>query len=348
MRKIFALLLVAALVMSIAPMTFAAIADDFELGTSGQDYEYIDGVKSGDAMPWGETYELVGFNTVENEIVILFEKDPAITRGEFNASDGWVFNWQRNQGAAVVKNVSLEWEDVRGSSARLMGIKIEFVDKLVSVKEVPFKFNVEIREKGTAVNRIRATFEGDFEEARRMPNVNGDWQDVFMDKFYRIIEPTANVNRVKIITDFDDFEISTRLYRERDVYAWVSDGLDDDRYADVAAKHPEIVTVYKLEHINLANAHATVALNLPATYFIYDGEYKEIGRGNSTTLPIADVYYVATSAVDFGELGLIDVDEGPEDLDDLDDDDLDDFDIGGDTGGDTTPFNVNDNPGTGC
>ena len=417
MKKIFALLLVAALVMSIAPTVLAAAPAIYF------DYTDVDGI----TLVWDDdyTYKLdERFDTEADPFIINLlkvdgsrmtikdVKDLGVnfflrsTRGPIKTASGslsvsgdalrytsadvkagvqyiavggdWASPSTANEaqasslvstdlpnGTYLVRIDGVVFDGIDGNGNLLVGantrnragdaryafLKIEFTEELLNVKSVNYGFTIEARGSSGSSVIGRMKFDGKYKETRRYENVNGSWDYIELDEYDRIVEPTANVNRVVIggLAKFGDLEVTTRLYRDRDVYVLVSDALDDDKYADIAAKHPEIVTIYKFDYINLADTHATVKIgDAAATDYIYNEAYELIGRGNATALPLSKIYYIATSEVDWGELGFVEADDEPEDLDDLDDDDLDDFDIGGDTGGDTTPFNVNDNPGTGC
>ena len=360
MKKIFALLLVAALVMSIAPTVLAEGHDDYDTVKEAFTFEQFETL----TVEWGETVSY-DFTTESGKMSLDIEawgggRDSNDLYFTKEAGENYLKKSVFDEFYAfrVIKGAGSAYYDVKlnvqgtGTNRYIKGFTIEFKNELFSLKAVPYKFGIEIRQlKGSVKDRQIVTFEGEFQEKRR-EDVDGSWQEIDLDNHTRIVESDANISNFVIETGVDDIKINTRLYRgdSRAVYARVWNAVSDDEYIDIAAKHPQLVTIYRLNQINLANTHATLSIGAnAATDYIYDADFTLIGRGKAN-LPISTVYYVATSEVDWGELGFIEVDDEPEDLDDLDDDldDLDDFDIGGDTGGDSTPFNINDNPGTGC
>jgi hypothetical protein len=350
MRKILALILVAALVISISPIVFAVPAPTSKFGAimaSATDVEKVTVKTNGDieieATTLGQVFvQVLDFSkdaTIVNRAALL--NNPAIKNIRIREDAGYALGpvtglARTNTAAAGLPEV---WRYP-------VYLEIEFAEELRRRDgEIEVSFDVRIREsRQSAV--VSQKYIVELEETRRF-TASKDDDVINVGNWVRIIEVDDNIRNAKIETE--NVTITTDLFRGRNVWLRVQKDMDFDS-DDTMAFYRDNRAVIAHYDIDSLGINSTVKFDEYSStrfqvYFLAAGEEGNpvhLGAGNvafdmhDTT--INGRYYIASALLDLGDDG-----DEPENEEDPWDDGLDNP----EGGGDDWVSNVNDNPGTG-
>ncbi|MCL2055800.1 MAG: hypothetical protein FWH02_01100 [Oscillospiraceae bacterium] len=357
MKKIFALLLVAALVMSIAPTALAAAVtfkDGHDLGFSLSRFPEtlqnvwvnVDGVTlANDSSGW---YVDVGTKVAKGSATIVeFRNTGGIDPVAINEKIEGELRVRPVNNFAV-KEVTKITERLDGATY-VKGLKIVWAEEFRSVQnDRSFSFNIRLATTQDRNDRVLEV-EGKFKEERDLVIYSGDSASKLNLGDARLLKVDATARNVTIADK--GVEITTNFFANRNVWVKIDADSNNEDVLEFVDTYPRYVQRwFTIDSIGINStikfvdyARTEYVYFIPAGGGVDDAVY--LGTANGSFEFLNGKYYIASSEITLAN-AVVDDDE-PEDLDDLDDDDLDDFDIGGDTGGDSTPFNVNDNPGTG-
>ena len=228
---------------------------------------------------------------------------------------------------------SVQFENRDGFAA----VRIRFARELVSVSDHDFEFDVRINNTRQAhTSDIIFRVEGNF---RNVPTHISDRYDdvctahgevIFSEDFIRDVTFYAGVGVNINLNTYDDTRYYARAFM---------------------VENPGTITDHRaiegIIHINTAASRnatfrsARVDLNTARTYYVFNEDFQYIGLSTDRGLPFSNRFYLSTDRNWAGAAGGT----GPDEIPVIDDAVLDPSNPV--TGGDSTPANVNENPGTG-
>jgi len=340
MKKVLALVMIAALVLCIAPMmaTTAIAASGFSGGSIAQ---------SGSSGT-------VSLND-DGNIEVAFASEAASRKAEIkfllpSNSD----NFAKLVDAEVNALTWVQWKSDK-YSIRTWNIKGNAViDGTPEVKNIGSNAVLQIKTKEHYATTntdgidwaVRVTvYKNDKKNTVGSFEVSGNWKndEIDLDEDYydwapggdTIIKPSVYIKKVEIDAGAD-VTVFAKMFNNRKYYARAYNEVKDED-DDVFNKYLEMDEVIYLDSIGLQVDGNVVKLgHNDKSLIVYDKDLNRLGT-TVDSLPVTSKYYIASKELDIDD----------EDLGEPDDGDGDEFDPGGNTGGDDVPENVNDNPGTG-
>lgn len=173
-------------------------------------------------------------------------------------------------------------------------ISVEFSKKLLSVDEVPFVIDIELRANGDTHENYRITLEGVMHNEEIAVTNNTDFVKI-NDNMVAVAD--HNISNVKF--DLGNGVTTTKnVVKDQKYYGFsaVVDNMDIIReaYPDV---HEVVSAVYKVETINMryTNSHVNIKPKLNPKYpdvtdfFVYNEDLEYLGKTNED-LPYSDLY----------------------------------------------------------
>ena len=331
MKKVLALVLVAMMVLSIAPTAFAVKVPELDLGYSNVGFG---GNVGGDEL-------LV--NTVAPDTswkFYLTNNDPAAVNFYLTKQDvkDSKIDVKARGGSGAFKEVKIGYE--KTTHATLPGaayIEVKLVNPFVSTGTKDFEIIV------TPVLDRKNLKDVEFTIAGTLENYIGDdlddsYEYANFDKDNRVRKSVDYIKKIELDVD-GHLSIFTKLFADKKYYARATNAIKDADM-DLFVTYPELDAVYYLETVGLNSVGNYVKLDLDdKNLFVYDGDLNYLGT-SADELPVTGKYFVASSELDVAD----DVEEAPEDEAGIEDE----AGSNPNMGGDDVPVNVNDNPGTGC
>jgi hypothetical protein len=391
MKKILSIVLVAMLVIGMAPMAFASptstpsltstITQENSSGAIIGTYGYSSGLKTGyptenflnmttedlgsDASPTNTTFDY-GLG-----VAGWYEPTAAQARAEYfidntgNATPGkkWAFVYDGytrksiadekvtaqlrvTSGQRVVDKIEIlymesvtdpdgvKWTFAKDEQPAYL--RITFNNKFVSTSTVDYKFMAYLNKNKRRDQDTEVNFEGSYKNAETTVDEGDSY--VYLSTDIPVVESLAYIKNIDIELD-DGITIHTKFFKGKKYYATGSAGFGsaDD---ETLTQYPDIDAIYTLESVGLNNAYTTVSLNVGGSLPVYNADLEYIGT-TADKLPFSSKYYVAATELDIASS----IEEPAEEPTT---DPGDGFDPGANMGGDNSPANSNDNPGTGC
>ena len=323
MKKVLALVLVAMMVLSIAPMAFAATKDDVtSIGLS----------RGGSAVTTTSDIDLgtyyVGdaklrFDLVDKNGAALYKNDVRDLKIDVKARGG----------SGVLDSVKIKYD----SGTNLAYIEVAMKDPFVSTGDKDFEIIITPVVNKYNLKADEITLIGNFK------NPDGDdlddsYEYANFDKNNRVRKSVDYIKKIELDVD-GHLSIFTKLFADKKYYARATNKIKDED-ADLFVTYPELDAAYYLETVGLNSVGNYVKLDLDdKNLFVYDGDLNYLGT-SADELPVLGKYFVASAELDVAD----DVEEAPEDEAGIEDE----AGSNPNMGGDDVPVNVNDNPGTGC
>jgi hypothetical protein len=323
MKKIVSLVLVAMLVLSLAPMAFAAPGAAKAYGFS----KYV--AKNTEAYDLGTTY-----TNVTSISIPLLKSGAAADYTVATKTDKLSLGYRATGG--VISGVTLEKTAADGTAYVKIAFKA-YTGTTAAKYTLDLYFNVD----GARDVDSNTSFKGEYK--------NDEWEVsggsyAWLDNDKPVLSAKAYVKSLEVDVD-KGITLTTKVFNGKKYYAKITDTMIDSEEDDgYVTEYPDIYAVYELE-ANGWSSSTTVKLNKePADVYVYtvndDDELEYVGE-NDGELPVLSIYYVSETDLDLGvdEEGDAPVDGEPTG---------DGFETPVETGGDDAPANINDNPGTGC
>jgi hypothetical protein len=343
MKKIVSLVLVAMLVLSLAPMSLAAGARGWGYGFSAEwdDGEAWEGAAYGTFVnPTDNT--IGGLDIVNDTTIQLIDSEgDMLTRGDVIANNIGV-TLRVSNGAKVVTGASIVYPDNMGTAEKdddYAYVQVNFLGEWVSVSAVDYRFQIYVtvagrRDSSSETTQLTGTY-ANFEETV----TSGDIY-VYLCDDVPVVHSLAYIKAMEIELD-GSVTIHSRFYEGKKYYATASSawGSADEAFLDL---YNDLVSVHRIKQVNLNNANTTVKLRVDGSLYVYgvdaDGNLVYLDKA-SNKLPFYATYYTASTELDLPEEAVDEPEEEPGD---------EPYVEPTETGGDEAPANLNDNPGTGC
>jgi hypothetical protein len=205
-------------------------------------------------------------------------------------------------------------------------VRVTFKDKFVSTSTVNFKFTGYLTRNNRRDKDTEVDFSGSY------ANMETTVQDgdiyVYLGDDVPVVESLAYLKNIDIELD-DGITIHTKFFEGKKYYA-TGEAAFTSADDDVLTQYPDIDAIYYLETVGLNNSNTTVSLNVGGNRPVYDADLMYIGT-TGDKLPYSSKYYVAATELDVEDPTVEEPTAEP-----------------AADPGDTTPGNLNDNPGTGC
>lgn len=312
MKKLLALLLVAAMVLGMGVTAFAASStykivgfeDGMTLGSyiwfwagegptldpelSGENTRYY----SGEIAPMDEAKDYLYID------IDMFEWEDG-NKPSASTPTGWDYRTGtttiRNSrlavrssfqsGSKVIKEIKLDPKEGR--------IEIEYITELVSTGKVEFEFLIYLTIDGKQYRDEGVTFIGTMKNPEI--NVFKDYDFIDLGEGYVAI---AQDFVPKIQVDIGNgVSIFTKFFKDKKYYG-ITDREPDEANDVVFKKYPDIDNVLKLKVVGLNSTGDVVKLSTDyAKYYVYDKDLNFIGMANEM-LPFSTTYYLANKKLD--------------------------------------------------
>jgi hypothetical protein len=209
-------------------------------------------------------------------------------------------------------------------------VRVTFKDKFVSTSTVNYKFVAYLAENKKRDKDSEVTFEGSYKNNETTVE-EGDVY-VYLGDDVPVVESLAYLQHIDIELN-DGITIHTKFFNGKKYYATgkaAFTSADDE----VLTQYPDIDAIYTVESVGLNNSFTTVSLNVGGSLPVYNADLEYIGT-TSDKLPYSSKYYVASTELDVEDPTIEEpvAEPTPEPTT---------------TPSDSTPGNLNDNPGTGC
>jgi hypothetical protein len=317
MRKILALALALMLVVSIAPMAFAAVPDLPETITFGWSTGFSEPTlnsRSGDDRGYRPS----------GTVIAAF--DTNISRDQWDRFNfGFVV---RGAGASALR------VDLQGTGTGTAWIRVRPVANLDRIAVLSYDVEIFLtRNRVPQAGLPIMSLEGKILNNRIEVNENNNFAIAGQGQYVRA---TDFIREFEIFIE-QSVSITTTAFRNRNYYARANNDISDDDFELML----EYDGIYDVRNLFFAGAWTSnVNLGLTRDDWIYDADLNFLGRGNATDLPLLSKYYIADRELDVPD-GAID-----EPIEEPYDGDGDDS-VNPPMGGDDVPMNVNANPGTG-
>ena len=331
MKKVLALVLVAMMVLSIAPMAFAAPVKATEAGLGYSSTTY--GEVRGTDINVGTVAADKGWKFYLTEGgVNLKKEDIKESKIDVKARGG--------SGAFKEVKIGYEKDNADNRADGIVGyafIEVKLINPFVSTGTKDFEIIV------TPVLNKKNLKDQEFTITGTLENPTGDdlddsYEYANFDKDNRVRKSVDYIKKIELDVD-GHLSIFTKLFADKKYYARATNSIKDADM-DLFTTYPELDAVYYLETVGLNSVGNYVKLTMDdKTLFVYDGDLNYLGT-TADELPVTGKYFVASAELDVAD----DVEEAPEDEAGIEDE----AGSNPNMGGDDVPVNVNDNPGTGC
>jgi hypothetical protein len=323
MKKVLSLVLVAMLVLSLAPTVLAA--DYAGYGFSAAGVEYGDAEVTLTAItPYA--------NTLKME---LWNAGKAVTNKD--AIDAKLGITRRNKTASVVTGVALKTDAKKPTETAI--VEVTFNGDFDGTKGVDYKFDLFVTVNKQRDNDSMVTFDGNY--AHDTVEVDDTYDYAYLGSNFPVLASKAYIKKLEVEVE-GGVTLITKTFKDKNYYAKASSGITGDYDAEVTA-YPDIINVYTLKQNSWGSDTKVKLAGEPAGKPVYgkdaDGNLELLGTTDGGDLPLAALYFVADKELDIA------IDE-PEEEPTVAEEPT--YDVGGETGGDEVPANINDNPGTGC
>jgi hypothetical protein len=374
MKKVLSLVLVAMLVLSLAPAAIAATVTATpyafsETSTFKADFEALAGTELplGDAGPAAKEFKFslgsleVNDNITTAKILTVAGKPSVNLVAEYDrtkvSADSLGVGMRIAKGNNVIDKVEIKYLD----SVTVGGVKypiakadqpayiqLTLKDELISTSDVDFEVKVYLTKKKVRQSATEITLSGTYKNG--VTEVGDGDNYVYLGGDFPVVKSNAYLKSIDIGLD-GGITVNTKFFNNKKYYAKGSNAItsDDETVLD---EYPDIDQIFSIKSAGLNNSYTTVDLGLSdADLFVYNSNMEYVGTG-ADKLPYSTKYYVSSVELDVEDAEVEEPVEEPTDPAEEPADPAAEEPAEGldnpNMGGDDVPENVNDNPGTGC